>query len=818
MYKYNVTGMDCAACAAHVEKAVKSVKGVTACTVNLFTNSMTVEGTAKPDSIISAVQKAGYGASLEGGGKQNHAADKTKDTSIAKRLISSVVFLLILMYLSMGYTMFSAPLPAVMAANPVIIAVAQLLLSGIVMIINQKFFVNGFKGIINRSPNMDTLVALGSAAAFIYSTSNLFIMSEHLRLGNIAASAHLLHDLYFEAAAMILVIITVGKLLEARSKGKTTSAIEALVNMTPKTATLIIDGKEVVKNAEEVLVGDIFIVRPGESIPADGVIIEGASAVNEATLTGESIPVDKAEGDKVSAATINQSGFIKCRAVGVGEDTSFARIIKLVSDAASTKAPIGKIADKVSGIFVPVVLALSLITFIVWMIIGETVGFSLARAISVLVISCPCALGLATPVAIMVGSGRGAKNGILYKTAEVLEKTAKAKTVCFDKTGTITVGCPEVTDIIPFGITETELLEMAVSLESKSEHPLARAILEKSEDSGITPFPVTDFKAVAGGGIEAKRDDTPLFAGNYKFINSKAQINTEIKQKAEALMADGKTPMFFASGNTVHGIIAVADTIKRDTATAVEMLKKMGIETVMLTGDNLGTATAIAKAAGIKTVYAELLPEDKNTKISELKQNGTVIMVGDGINDAPALTTADIGIAVGAGSDVAIDAADIVLVNDSITYVPAAIKLSRRTLSTIHGNLFWAFFYNVLCIPLAAGVFVKLLGFTVSPMLAAAAMCLSDICVVSNALKLNFVNIFDKKEKRKMKKTLIIEGMMCPHCENRVKTLLEGVSGVDSAEVSHKAGTATVSISDDISDDILISTVTNGGYKVTGIK
>ncbi len=812
MQKFNVTGMSCAACAAHVERAVRSVDGVRDCAVSLFTNSMTVEGTATADSIILAVQKAGYNADLADG-KKADTTERAADKTVAKRLTFSAILLLILMYFSMGVAMFGFPLPSIIASRPTVIAAVQLILSLAVIIINKKFYTNGFRGLINRAPNMDTLVALGSAAAFIYSTANFILM-----LTKPASAAHILHDLYFEAAAMILVIITIGKLLEEHSKGKTTSAIEALISMSPKTATLIIDDKEVIKSAEEVKVGDIFVVKPGESIPVDAVIIEGGTAVNEASLTGESIPVDKVNGDKVSAATINLSGFIKCRAVSVGEDTSFAQIIKLVSDAASTKAPIGKIADKVSGVFVPIVLTLSLITLIVWLIIGESVGFSLARAISVLVISCPCALGLATPVAIMVGNGKGAKNGILYKSAEVLEKTAKAKVVAFDKTGTITAGHPEVTDIIPFSVSAEELLKIAVSLEKKSEHPLAHAIIKKGEEDNVSPFPVTDFSAVAGGGLTAKAESTDLFAGNLKFIGSKTAIPDEVKSAADKLMANGKTPMLFATSGEIYGIIAVADTIKPDTADAINALHKMGVETVMLTGDNAGTATAIAKAAGIKTVYSELLPEDKNTKINELKVKGTVVMVGDGINDAPALTSADIGIAVGAGSDVAIDAADIVLVNDSIGYVPAAIRLSKKTLSTIHGNLFWAFFYNALCIPLAAGVFVRLLGFTISPMLAAAAMCLSDICVVSNALRLNFVNIFDKKENKNMTKTLTVEGMMCPHCENRVKTLLEGVSGVVKTDVDHKSGTAVITLTSDISTSVLTDVIANAGYKVSDIK
>ncbi len=812
MDKFNVTGMDCASCAAHVEKAVKGVAGVKSCAVSLFTNSMTVEGGADADEIIAAVQKAGYGASLIGEKREADTPKSAKDNTVLKRLIASVIFLLVLMYVSMGHGMFGFPLPEFLAGNPSANALTQLLLSATVMVINQKFFINGFKGALNLSPNMDTLVALGSAASFIYSTANLFLM-----LGNTADAHRYLHDLYFEAAAMILVIITVGKLLEERSKGKTTSAIEALIKLSPKNATVIIDGAEQIRDISEVGVGDIFVVKPGESIPVDAEIIEGYSSVNEAALTGESIPVEKAVGDKVYAATINQTGFIKCRALSGYQDTSFAKIIQLVSDAASTKAPIGKIADKVSGIFVPVVLGVSLITFIVWLLLDAPLGFSIARAVSVLVISCPCALGLATPVAVMVGNGIGAKNGILFKSAEVLEKTAKAKIICLDKTGTITEGHPEVTDIYPVNCNENELLQFAASLEKQSEHPLARAIVKKSETLKFSSLSVTDFKTTAGGGIEGKINDRYFFGGNYKFISARTPISDEVTKYCDTLSLDGKTPMLFANENALLGVIAVADTIKKDSAKAIKSLAKMGIKTVMLTGDNNNTANRIAKLSGIDTVYAELPPEEKNAVIEALKKEGTVIMVGDGINDAPALTSADIGMALSSGSDIAIDAGDIVLTHASLTLVPAAIKLSRKTLSTIHLNLFWAFFYNALCIPLAAGVFVGALGFTISPMLAAAAMCLSDICVVGNALKLNFVKIFEERVKT-MKKILKIEGMMCPHCENRVKTLLEGLSGVSEAAVSHKSGTAELTLTDDISNDALISLITNAGYKVTDIK
>ncbi len=812
MNKYDIIGMTCAACAARVEKAVNSIASVESCAVNLLTNSVTVEGSADAYTVIAAIEKAGYSASLSGAEKPTETNAENKNNSIARRLITSAVILLILMYISMGHGMFGLPLPQFLATTPSANALSQLLLSLAVMVINGKFFTNGFKGLINRSPNMDTLVSLGSAASFIYSTANLFLM-----LNNEALAHSYLHDLYFEAAAMILVIITVGKLLEERSKGKTTSAIEALIRLSPKTATVLVDGEEKIKNISEVAIGDIFIVKPGESIPVDAEIIEGYSSINEATLTGESLPIDKQVGDMVYAATINQAGFIKCRAISEYKDTSFAKIIQLVSDAAATKAPIGKIADKVSGIFVPIVLGISLITLIVWLLLDSSLGFALARAVSVLVISCPCALGLATPVAIMVGNGIGAKNGILFKSAEVLEKTAKAKIVCFDKTGTITEGHPEVTDIYPVSCSENELLIFAASLEKQSEHPLSKAIIQKSEELGIKTFTVTDFKAIAGGGIQAKRDSSLLFGGNYRFIKNKAKISNDILEYCNALSESGKTPMLFAKNDKLLGIIAVADTIKKDSKKAIKRLHKMGIKTVMLTGDNNNTARRIAALSSIDEVYAELLPEDKNAVIDGFKKDGTVIMVGDGINDAPALTSADIGIALSSGSDIAIDAGDIVLTNNALTLVPAAITLSRKTLSTIHGNLFWAFFYNALCIPLAAGVFVNILGFTVSPMLAAAAMCLSDICVVGNALKLNFVNILGEG-KKDMKKILKIEGMMCPHCENRVKTLLEGVFGISEAKVSHKSGTAEITLTENISDDTLVSLITGAGYKVTEIK
>lgn len=817
MDKYSITGMSCAACAQRVEKTVSKVKGVNSCTVNLLTNSMSVSGSALPEDIISAVENAGYSAAIYD--KEIKKTSKSSGNSaIIKRLTVSAILLFILMYISMGYGMFGFPLPAIFTANPAVNATVQMLLAALIMVINQKFFISGFKGIIKGAPNMDTLVALGSAASFIYSTANLFIIQNYLLLGKIDEARHILHDLYFEAAAMILVIITVGKLLEAISKGKTTNAIEALLKLQPKNASVISNGKEISIPADKVLTGDIFIVRPGESIPVDGIIIEGETYVDESALTGESIPILKNAGDKISAATVNHSGFIKCKATDVGENTAYAKIIKLVSDATATKAPISKIADKVSGIFVPIVLGIALITFAVWIISGETVGYSLARAVSVLVISCPCALGLATPVAVMVGSGLGAKNGILFKNAEVLEKTAEIKTAAFDKTGTLTEGKPKVTDIFPINISATEFLRIAASLEAKSEHPLARAITEKAEELNIQPFEVTDFSAIPGGGIKGVYNNTQLYAGNYNFISDKTNISKDVKEYAENLSNSGKTIMFFATGKNLYGIIAVADTLKNDAEITIKKLNKMGINTVMLTGDNKATAESIASCAGIKTVYAELLPEDKNNIINKLKQNGPVIMIGDGINDAPALTAADIGMAIGSGTDVAIEAADVVLMHNELKYIPAAITLARKTLSNIHGNLFWAFFYNALCIPLAAGVFVKLLSITVSPMLAAAAMCVSDICVVTNALRLNFVNIFDKGEKFLMKKVLIVEGMMCSHCENRVKTLLESTDGVKNAEVSHKNGTAIVTLSKNIPEDILISVIENAGYKVKGVK
>lgn len=814
MQQFDVYGMSCAACSARVEKAVNSVDGVVSCTVNLLSNSMTVEGTADNQTIIDTVIKSGYQASVKGE-KINNKSNVGKSKSSSIQLIISAVFLLFLMYFSMGHSMFHLPFPAFFINYPVINALIQFILALVLLILNRKFFINGFKAVFNLAPNMDTLVALGSSAAFIYSSVNVFT----ILYSGVATSHNLLHNLYFEASAMILVIVRLGKLLEERSKSKTTSAIDSLIKMSPQTAIAIIEDKETVIDVNALKIGDIFVVRPGESIPLDGVIIEGKTSIDESALTGESLPIDKSEGDKVFAATINHYGFIKCKAVSISEDTSFAKIIKLVSDAAASKAPIGRIADKIAGVFTPVVLSIAIITFIIWLSLGAELGFSLARAISVLVISCPCALGLATPVAIMVGSGVGAKNGILYKNAGILEKTAKAKIIALDKTGTVTLGKPKVTDIYPIDITEYELLNLAGSLESKSEHPLSYAIIEKVFNENITPLEVSDFSAAQNGGISAKLENSMLLGGNYRFISKQIDIPDNISKVAEEFASDGKTPLFFARDGAIIGIIAVSDTIKEDTAKAVSELKALGLECIMLTGDNSATASAIASASGISTVYSELLPDDKNTIINTLKEKGTVIMVGDGINDAPALTTADIGISMSAATDIAIEASDIVLIGDKMTSLPAAIRLSRKTLSTIYGNLFWAFFYNLLCIPFAAGAFITLFnGYTISPMLASAAMSLSSICVVTNAIRLNFVKIFDKKEKKKMQKTLIIEGMMCPHCENRVKTLLEELSGVTEANVSHKTNTATITLTEDISNDILIKLITDAGYKVTEIK
>lgn len=839
MQKYDVTGMSCAACSARVEKAVKKVDGVTSCSVSLLTNSMGVEGTASSDKIIAAVKAAGYGASLSGGAKQKSGdvgSDTLKDTetpALLRRLIASVVFLVVLMYISMGHMMWGWPLPEILAHNHVAQGLIQLILTAIIMVINQKFFISGFKGLIHRSPNMDTLVALGSGAAFVYSTYALFAMTQAQLVGDHAAVMSYMHELYFESAAMILTLITVGKTLEARSKGRTTDALKGLMRLAPKTAVVVRDGAEQQVEISQVRVGDIFVVRPGESIPVDGVVLEGSTAVNESALTGESISVDKQEGDRVSAATLNQSGFIRCEATKVGEDTTLSQIIKMVSDAAATKAPIAKAADKVSGVFVPIVISIAVITTIIWLFVGEGFGSALARGISVLVISCPCALGLATPVAIMVGNGVGAKNGILFKTAQSLELAGKVDTVVLDKTGTITQGQPRVTDIIPSeGVGENELLYLANSLERKSEHPLAKAILEYAEGLKISGGEVENFKALPGNGLSGVIGSEEISGGNLKFISKKAKVSDEIQRIALRLSEQGKTPLFFAKGGSLLGAIAVSDVIKEDSPEAVNQLKNMGIRVVMLTGDNERTAKAIGAEAGVDEVIAGVLPDGKESVIKRLRDEGrTVAMVGDGINDAPALTRADIGIAIGAGTDIAIDAADIVLMKSRLSDVPAAIRLSRKTLRNIHENLFWAFIYNIIGIPLAAGVFIPIFGWRLNPMFGAAAMSLSSVCVVTNALRLNFVKIFsskhDKKirhknalkntknikEKSAMTKTLKIEGMMCPHCEATVKSALEEVDGVLSAEVSHTEGKAEVTLSKDVPLEALQKAVEDKGYK-----
>ena len=824
MTQFNITGMSCAACVARVEKAVNAVEGVDSCSVSLLTNSMGVEGLADPQKIISAVTEAGYGATLKDGKKTpSKANDETlKDTETPKlkrRLFASLGFLIVLMYISMGHVMWGWYLPPILATNPIAIGLLQLILTAIVMVINQKFFINGFKGLLNRSPNMDTLVALGSGASFVYSVYALFKMT-----ANVEMAHHWLHEFYFESAAMILTLITVGKMLEARSKGKTTNALKTLMNLAPKTAVILKDGTETEVPIEQVQKGDIFIVRPGEQISVDGIILDGHTAVDESALTGESIPVDKSAGDRVSGGTINQSGFIKCEALRVGEDTTLSQIIKMVSDAAATKAPIAKIADKVSGIFVPVVITIAIITIVVWLITGEPFGYALARGISVLVISCPCALGLATPVAIMVGNGIGAKNGILFKTAVSLEETGRVNTVVLDKTGTITEGKPKVTDIIPIDATENELLSIAYSLEIKSEHPLAKAITEKGEEMKITATEVQNFKALSGNGVVAELNGKTLYGGSLKFVSEKVSLDVETVKTAENLAENGKTPLLFSIDNHLLGIIAVADVIKEDSPQAIKELQNMGIKVVMLTGDNEKTANAIGKQVGVDEVVAGVMPEGKEKIIRKLKDKGKVLMVGDGINDAPALTRADIGIAIGAGTDIAIDSADIVLMNSKLSDVPAAIRLSRATLRNIHENLFWAFFYNAIGIPLAAGVFVPLFGWELNPMFGAAAMSLSSFCVVSNALRLNFFNVHNNskdkkikskiKEKKPMEITMKIEGMMCPHCEAHVKKALEGVAEVREAIVSHKDGTAIVTLDADAAPETLKKAVEEQGYKV----
>lgn len=832
MKQYNVTGMSCASCVARVEKAVNKVDGVTSCSVNLLTNSMSVDGDVKSSDVISAVEKAGYGASLKGNSsKENKTNDEPlKDTEtpkLKKRLFSSLVFLLLLMYISMGHMMWGFPLPSILANNHIAMGLIQLLLTGIIMVINQKFFVSGFKALIHRSPNMDTLVALGAGASFIYSVYALFAMTNAQVNNDMSLVMKYMDEFYFESAGMILTLITLGKMLESYSKGKTTNAIKGLMNLAPKKATILVDNVEKVVPIEEVKIGDIFVVKPGENIPVDGVVIEGESAVNESALTGESIPIDKTVGDNVSGATVNQSGFIKCKATKVGEDTTLSQIIKMVSDASATKAPIAKVADKVSGIFVPIVISIAVVTIIVWLLCGATFGNALVRGISVLVISCPCALGLATPVAIMVGNGVGAKNGILFKNATSLETTGKVSYVLLDKTGTITNGTPVVTDIIPSeNYTENDLLSYASSLESKSEHPLAKAVVQKAIDSNIKTLDTTDFKSLTGNGVSAKINGKTIVGGSVKHISSIANIDENIIKQAYDLATKGKTPLLFVMDNQLLGIIAVADVVKSDSPKAIKELQNMGIKVVMVTGDNEKTAQAIAKESGVDEVIAGVLPDGKEKVVAQYKEKGMVAMVGDGINDAPALTRADIGIAIGAGTDVAIDSADIVLMKSKLTDVSGAIRLSRGTLRNIHENLFWAFIYNVIGIPLAAGVWIPIFGWTLSPMFGAAAMSLSSFCVVTNALRLNFLNIrsskrdrkiknkTNKKEKNTMTTTLKINGMMCPHCEATVKTALESIDGVTSAEVSHESGTAVVTLSKEVSEDVLKKAVVDKGYTV----
>ena len=856
MEQYTVTGMSCAACSARVEKAVKAVPGVTSCSVSLLTNSMGVEGTASASAIVKAVQEAGYGASPKAAAAETPSAELDaladhETPRLKKRLIASLVFLAVLMYFSMGHMMWGWPLPHWFDGNHVAMGLVQLLLAGIVMVINQKFFISGFKGLLHRAPNMDTLVALGSSASFLWSTYALFAMTRAQVDGNDVLVMHYMMELYFESAAMILTLITVGKMLEARSKGKTTDALKSLMKLAPQTATLLREGAEVTVPIAQVKKGDLFVVCPGENIPVDGLVLEGSSAVNESALTGESIPVDKAAGDKVSAATTNQSGFLKCEATRVGEDTTLAQIIRMVSDAAATKAPIAKIADTVSGFFVPAVISISVLTTLVWLLLGREFGYALARGISVLVISCPCALGLATPVAIMVGNGLGARNGILFKTAASLEAAGRTQIVALDKTGTITSGEPRVTDILPAeGVSESELLTLAASLEQKSEHPLAKAVLAYAETETIACPDVTDFAALPGNGLSARLDGMEIYGGNAEFIATKASVPAKLQAEAARLAAEGKTPLFFGGAGRLMGVIAVADTLKEDSPRAIRELQNMGIRVVMLTGDNQRTADAIGRQAGVDEVIAGVLPDGKEAVIRRLQESGKVAMVGDGINDAPALTRADTGIAIGAGTDVAIDAADVVLMNSRLSDVPAAIRLSRATLRNIHENLFWAFIYNIIGIPLAAGVFIPL-GLTLNPMFGAAAMSLSSFCVVSNALRLNLFDLHSTKHDRKpksaalpaapvqpaaaentaepvsasvvkednaMKKTLHVEGMMCCHCEARVKKALEALPAVDEAVVSHEAGTAIVTLNAEVSDADLKKAVEDQDYKVTGIE
>ena len=860
MEQYTVTGMSCAACSARVEKAVSHVPGVTSCSVSLLTNSMGVEGTASPQEIIAAVEQAGYGASVKGAANETSSSSAAADEALAdhetpvlkRRLIASIGFLIVLMYFSMGHMMWNWPLPAWFENNHIAVGLVQLLLAAVVMVINQKFFISGFKSLWHRAPNMDTLVAMGSMASFVWSVYALFAMTGAQLEGNTDAVMEYMHEFYFESAAMILTLITVGKMLEARSKGRTTDALKSLMKLAPKTAVVLRNGQESTIPIEQVHKGDIFLVRPGENIPVDGVILEGTTAVNESALTGESIPADKTEGDSVSAATVNQSGFIKCEATRVGEDTTLSQIIKMVSDAAATKAPIAKIADRVSGVFVPTVITIAVITTIVWLLTGQTFAFALARGISVLVISCPCALGLATPVAIMVGNGMGAKSGILFKTAVSLEEAGRIQIVALDKTGTVTSGQPEVTDILPAeGVTENELLSFALALEKKSEHPLAKAILSHAGKLGLEACEVTGFQALPGNGLSAVLEGKTLLGGSMKFIGGQVPVPAGLKAKAEQLAENGKTPLLFASDGKLLGIIAVADVIKEDSPRAVRELQNMGIRVVMLTGDNERTAKAIGAQAGVDEVIAGVLPDGKESVIRSLKKQGRVAMVGDGINDAPALTRADIGIAIGAGTDIAIDAADVVLMKSQLSDVPAAIRLSRATLRNIHENLFWAFFYNVIGIPLAAGVWIPVFGWTLNPMFGAAAMSLSSFCVVTNALRLNLFKIHDasrdkkikpaslkplaetnvnqdgscsaagscplEKEENNMAKTLTVEGMMCPHCEAHVKKALEALDGVETATANHEAGTAVVTLSGAVEDDVLKQAVQEAGYTVTGI-
>jgi len=856
MEQYNVTGMSCAACSARVEKAVGKVEGVTSCSVSLLTNSMGVEGTASAEAIIKAVEEAGYGASLKGtqgnGTSGEHGsftgnstpafsedALADKETPVLKRrLVTSLGFLLVLMYVSMGHMMWGWPVPEFLERNPIAVGLLQLLLTVIVMVINQKFFINGYKSLFHGAPNMDTLVALGSSAAFVYSTYALFAMSDAMALGNHELVHEYMHEFYFESAAMILTLITVGKMLEARSKGKTTDALKGLMKLAPKTATVVRDGAEQTIPMEQVIIGDVFVVRPGEQIPVDGVVIDGHGAVNESALTGESIPVDKETGSTVSAATLNQAGFLTCRATRVGQDTTLSQIIQMVSDAAATKAPIAKIADKVSGVFVPVVITIAVIATLCWLLAGESIGFALARGISVLVISCPCALGLATPVAIMVGNGVGAKNGIMFKTAVSLEETGKVQIVALDKTGTITKGEPQVTDIFAAdGVTDAELLAYATGLEQKSEHSLAKAVLAYAAEKQMTGPEVSGFEALPGNGLTGKVPEGILYGGNERFISKKVVLSAEVKKQAEELAFQGKTPLFFAMDKKFLGVIAVADVIKEDSPQAIKELQNMGIRVVMLTGDNEKTAKAIGKEAGVDEVIAGVLPEGKEQVVRKLKEQGKVAMVGDGINDAPALTQADMGIAIGAGTDIAIDAADVVLMKSRLSDVPAAIRLSRATLKNIHQNLFWAFFYNSIGIPLAAGLFIPVLGWELNPMFGAAAMSLSSFCVVTNALRLNLVQVYNSKKDKKIKqngtyvpivleekendtmeKTMKIEGMMCGHCEARVKKCLEALPEVITAMVSHENGTAVVTLSAEISNEILTKTVEDQDYKVLSVE